>query len=383
MDEKALAQLEGKAPGPGAKDPDRKREQALDLARDLATKPVPTVPSLFTTDATVEKVEELLEANGERYAWLDAEGGALTMAGGRYNSKGSGASFDVFIKGHAADSIKVHRMGRNPITLRAPSLTLGIAVQPTHLMAATANTDLMGRGLFARMLFAWPDLQPVNRSVNRPPPRPSVTSAYAALVDRMYRATAAIDKDGRRVLTVDPDAGDVLDAFFQWTYEAQLSGGDLDAEGLDSWAAKLDGATLRLAGIFAVADDPGAVSVNLAAAGRAVELARYYADHARRTFAETDLLPEVAAARKCWQAIVQARPRADLWKEWPGVVTTRDITQTVKRSTSLGLDTDGVKAALERLESEYGLVRKLPAVTGKAGRPSERWEVHPDHRPGT
>ena len=249
-------------------------------------------------------------------------------------------------------------------------------------MAATANPDLMGRGLFARMLFAWPDLQPVNRSVNRPPPRPNVTAAYAALVDRMYRAGASIDKDFRRVLTVDPDAGDVLDAFFQWTYEAQLSGGDLSAEGLDSWAAKLDGATLRLAGIFAVADDPGAISVNLDAVTRAVELARYYADHARRTFGEVGLLPEVAAARKCWEAIVQARPRPNRWKEWPEVVTTRDVMESVRGSKSLGLDTsEGVAAALEHLQADYGLVRKLPAVTGRPGRPSERWEVHPDYRP--
>jgi hypothetical protein len=56
--------------------------------------------------------------------------------------------------------------------------------------------------------------------------------------------------------------------------------------------------------------------------------------------------------------------------------------ESVRGSKSLGLDaSEGVAAALERLQADYGLVRKLPAVTGKAGRPSERWEVHPDYRP--
>ena len=123
MDEKALQQLEGKAPGPTGPDPERVREQALDLARDLATKPVPVIPSLYTTDATVEEAERLLYANGERYAWIDAEGGVLNMAGGRYSSKGSGASFDIFIKGHAGDAVKVNRLNRDPVTLREPALT--------------------------------------------------------------------------------------------------------------------------------------------------------------------------------------------------------------------------------------------------------------------
>ena len=377
MDQKRLAEYEAKA-AKGSTTGEDNEGLALDLARDLEENPVQVVPAIFTTDGTAEAVEQLLQKHGERFAWLDAEGGYFTMVAGRYSAKGSGANLDVFVKAHSGDAVKVHRVGREPVSLDSPALTVGIAAQPSHLMAAAGNSELMGRGIFARLLYSWPDLQPVDRSQKVRPVDPARAAEYESALRDLWKVAETISPGTRRNLTVDPDADDVLRSFFRWTFDARQDGGELHAEGLDSWASKLDGQTLRLAGMFALIENPGADTVTVADATRAVNVARYFVAHARRAFGEVGLLPELAAARRCWKAIKEARQRPGQWKEWPAVVTTRDVMESVKGSRSLGLDTaEGVKAALAHL-AENGRLRPLARETGSRGKPSERWEVNPE-----
>jgi len=377
IDEKRLAEYETKAAKATPEDPDNYRELAADLARDLRTKPVFSVPALFTTDSTAERVEQLLAENAERFAWLDAEGGLFTMLAGRYSAKNGAANLDVFVKGHSGDPVKVQRVGRDPVNLNAPALTVGIAVQPSALIAAAKNPELMGRGVFARMLFSWPDLPVVDRSKPSRSVPAAVAGGYTAAIRDLWAEAEKVEAGSRRALGVDPDALDVLRDFFGWTHAERSFGGSLAAEGLDSWAGKLDGQAVRLAGILTLAENPKAESVTMAAATRAVTLARYYfVPHASRAFGEVDLLPELSAARKCWQAVTDARPTPTRWKEWPAVVSKRDVMESVKGSRSLGLNTaEGVGAALVTLANS-GYLQELPKEPGARGNPS-RWAVRP------
>lgn len=355
--------------------------EAVDLARSLAEQPVPNIPQLFTTDATPESMEVFLYRNGERGAWVDSEGGLWTMLSGRHASKPGAVSMEIFLKGFTGgEAVEVNRLGREGASLRSPALTIGMLTQPDHLRSAMANIEGgVGRGLFDRFLFSWPESSPVDRSQPATPVSSEVADAYAAAVRRLYQVAEAIPPGDRRVLAMNPDAADILQSFAAWARAAVEPGGDLDADGLKGWAEKLPGQVHRLAGMLTLIADPHADTVTADAAVGAVNLGHYFVVHARRTMMELGLDTGAKAARKCWEAIVHARSRSPrMWNEWPEVVTLQDVTETVKGNRSLGLDrTPGVEAALILLAEEYHLLRRIE--DGKAGR--KRWEVHPDHRP--
>ena len=370
IEEGKLKRLETEAAT--AKNPDAMRE-ALDLARHLADEVVPVVPELFTTDSTPEALEVLLAAHGERFAWLDTEGGIFGMAAGRYQS--GSVNIDVFLKGHNGDTLKVARVGRPGVELTRPSLTIGVTVQPDVFTSAARNLDLAGRGLFARQLIAWPDLNPVDRSTPAPPAAEGVADTYRARVLELYRASEQIPKGTTRRLTVEADALDALRAWFGQTYAGQQAGGAYSV--MPEWASKLDGATVRLAGILTLAADPDALEVNLDAATRAVMLARYFSEHALRAFGEVGLRDDVQHARTCLAAIRRGpgmSTPADRWKQWPNIITTRDVHGSVRNSDGLEAAAD-VHHALEYL-AELGHLRAMP----RAGK-SEPWAVHPDTCP--
>lgn len=365
-----LKRLEGEAAS--AKNPNAERE-ALELAHHLAAEVPPVVPRLFTTDSTPEALERLLATQHERIAWLDSEGGIFRMAAGGYSARGSAPNIEVFVKGHSGDAIKVDRVGREPLALKSPSLTIGVAVQPSVMVAAGQNVDLTGRGLLARQLIAWPDLLPVDRSQPATPAAPAAVAAYADRLHELYRAGAALGPGTVRTLTVDPDALHALREWFAWTSAEQRTGGEL--AGIADWAAKLDGATVRLAGVLTLAADPDASSVTLDAAGRAIALARYFTAHARRAFGEVGLRDDVRHARTCLEAIRRARPTGDRWRDWPDYVTTREVHRAVA-SADLAR-ADDVREALTTL-AEAGYLRRQDGRERGRGRPPERWAVNPE-----
>jgi hypothetical protein len=240
------------------------------------------------------------------------------------------------------------------------------------IIAAGANPEFAGRGLLARQLFAWPDLGIVNRSKAVPEVPGYVAEAYASRIVAIYRAAEAIGAGEKRTLSVDPDALEALTAWFAQTWTMRQPGGEL--ADVPNWADKLDGQTVRLAGLLAWAADPRAESVNLAAAIRGIMLARYFIPHALRTFGEIGLRDDLRGAAHCLTAILKARPKGDTWADWPATITTRDVQR--------GLGTKGpqtaeeVRASLAILEG-HGYLRSVPDTKEGRGRKTDRYEVNP------
>ena len=56
-----------------------------------------------------------------------AEGTAFEIAKGRYSET---ANFDVFLKGHAGDPLRVGRISRDSEAVNSPALSCALAVQP-------------------------------------------------------------------------------------------------------------------------------------------------------------------------------------------------------------------------------------------------------------
>ena len=105
MLEKALQAAQNSA----AKGRGDKRQEALDLAAQLAEFKELHLCRLLVDDTTPEKLVDMMEMQGGSITVASAEGGVFDAVIGRYDRA---ANFDAYLKGHAGDPISVDRIGR-------------------------------------------------------------------------------------------------------------------------------------------------------------------------------------------------------------------------------------------------------------------------------
>ena len=273
--EKELAELERKA----AKGCGESRELAGELAAKLATEPCPSAPALLLDDATAEAIEIQLGLQKGRLMVAGSEGGLFDIMGGRY-SAGQG-NFECFLKGHAGENLRVHRVTREPVLVERCSLTLAYAVQPEVIRGMARQPRFRGRGLIGRFLYAIPKSLLGYRKINANPVRPSVETAYEALIRRL---ASLVETD------------DLPPYLLQLTHEARIRNDDFQREieswlredgrlaELKDWGGKFAGLTARLAGILhliaTVDDAPWEHPIELGTIEAAITLGRWAVSHA-------------------------------------------------------------------------------------------------------
>jgi hypothetical protein len=202
---------------------------------------VPQPPTVFTSDATAERLEVLLEANGGKVALISDEGGMFDIWAGRYNAN---PNLEIFLKGHCRAPVRVHRMGRVTV-IDKPHLTILLSPQPSVL---TRLKDFMrGRGLLARFLYALPQSTVGNRKLI-PASMPSRISAqYEQLI------TTILEWQPSEPITLQLSSAGYLEwKEFQRTVETQMADGGRLCR-LRDWGSKLPGAVLRVAGLLHIA----------------------------------------------------------------------------------------------------------------------------------
>jgi hypothetical protein len=84
---------------------------------------------------------------------------------------------EVFLKGHAGDRLRVDRRTRQEF-IKAPALTMGLAVQPSVLEDIGKNRGFDGRGLLARFLYCLPEFLVGYRKIDSDPVPPAVGATY-------------------------------------------------------------------------------------------------------------------------------------------------------------------------------------------------------------
>jgi replicative DNA helicase len=127
--------------------------EAKDLARKLLAHEVPDPPQKFCDDVTPEKLANLLARQGGSMLQASAEGTAFEIAKGRYSET---ANFEVYLKGHAGDPLRVGRISRPGDTVEQPALSMALAVQPDVIRGLAEQTSMRGRGFLARFLYSLP-----------------------------------------------------------------------------------------------------------------------------------------------------------------------------------------------------------------------------------
>jgi hypothetical protein len=203
------------------------------------------------------------------------------------------------LKGHAGDLLKVDRRGRPPEYVERPCLTIGLTVQPEVLQGLAGRPGFRGRGLLARFLYSLPASLVGRRQAGAPPVPEPVADRYTLELQALAASLTTPAGDDPTVLCLDSHAGELLLAF-ERDLEPRLAADRGDLAHLAGWAAKLAGATCRLAALLHLAShlrDGWARPIGADTLAGAVRLAGYLVEHARAVFDLMGADPRIEDAR--------------------------------------------------------------------------------------
>jgi hypothetical protein len=336
------------------------RDEAIELAKRIATNPPVTLPALIVDDTTSAELAKLMQANDSRMASFSAEGGVFDIMAGKL---GGTPDFDIYLKAHSGDVFRQNRVTRAAISMDRPLLACCYAFQPEHARNLSESEQLRGRGLLGRFLFSIPKSLMGSRSAIGPQVDEAVEANYRRTLDSILRCSPGVIE--LHALAV---AG--YEAWFNEVEGMLAEDGELSS--LRDWGGKLVGATIRIAGILhaiqhAHATDPAKRPLDEDTFGNAVQIARYFIPHAKVAFALFG--GEREEAHSLLDVVKRAVRGAT---ESPVVVTRRDLHQRARRQFS---DRQRLSDALSELCARNYL-RAVPASSA-SGRPSEQYQVHP------
>ncbi|GAA3759643.1 hypothetical protein HDA32_004732 [Spinactinospora alkalitolerans] len=339
---------------------------ASDAAMAVEAIQVPPLPRLMADDITPEAAASLLAEQGGRLAVLSAEGGIFATLAGRYSGV---PNFEVFLKGHAGDMLRVDRKGAPAEHVEHPALTLGLAVQPEVISEIATGPGFRGKGLLGRFLYSLPASNVGYRRIDPDPVPEDVAAVYDTQLQTLVHALADWDDPIR--LQVHPDALSALQSHAE-VLETRLRPDSGDLNHIGDWAGKYIGAVARLAALIHLGAHPSngwRIPVDADTMAAAIRLGEYFTAHALATFDHMGADPDLAAARTLMAWIERKRPER---------FTARDAFRTLPRGTFR--KAADLAPALETLEG-YGWIRQEPAPppSRKGGRPpSPAYQVHPD-----
>jgi hypothetical protein len=344
--------------------------EAAELAASLTT--VPAFPQLIADDVTPEKLVSLLRDQDGRIALMSSEGGVFGIMAGRYGREG-GPNLDVYLKGHAGDTLRVDRMNREPDYVQRPALTLALTVQPDVIRSLADQPGFRGRGLLGRFLYSLPESRVGTRKYRGIPIDPRARAAYDRLILRLLDLAADVEEDYSIPIRLEDDALALWAGYADGVEALQAEGGALST--VRDWASKLSGAVARIAGVLHLCghagkdepDEPEAWSA--AISGDTVlaawSIGEYLQAHALAAFGLMGADPVLAQARRVLRWIERSgRQRLTL-------------RECHKNFPSAGRPED-LLPALEILEGR-GYLRRLPdpARYGPGRRPSPEFAVNP------
>lgn len=251
------------------------------------------VPRLAVTDATIERLAVLLQARPSGLAAIYDELAGLFLNMERYSN---GSDREFWLRAWNGQQHIVERQGRPAIELDHLLIGLTGGFQPDKL-AASFKRDC--DGMYARMLFAWPD-EPSYRELANDVDEiePEFQNALGRLVD------LAKIEDGhllKRSIDISAEAAAAFEQFRQFSHRGRRA---LDGRERE-WFAKGPGQVLRLAGTLCWLDWAMAGQVeeprqiDAAYVNSAIELWRdYFLPHARAALRQIGFNDQHVYARR-------------------------------------------------------------------------------------
>jgi hypothetical protein len=356
---------------------------------ELSESDEPVEKRYTTSDATVEKLGELLRDNpngllndrDELMGWLST----LDRAG----HEGDRA---FFLEAWNGDKpYHVDRIGRGSIHIPALCLSIFGGIQPGPLMSYVQDAlseSEKADGLLQRFqVLVWPDTRPYSRVDE--PPDPETKGA----VFRIFKALSTFDaKEFGAKLDAfeptDPEGGaepegipsvrfteEAQAIFDEWRdeFEPRIRSGAYPAA-VEAHFLKYRSLFASLALIFEVLryvssrnEGRAKGAVGATSAMRAAVWCEYLESHAMRLYHPALMAPTLAANALLERIeagdVLHGMKTRDIWRKgWQGLATAEDLRQ-----------------AVEVLE-EHGWVRRETVKPAGGGRPSEQLHIHPSLR---
>ncbi len=356
------------AKGKDAEERDQAREELNRLEENEPT--VPTTPRLTAQDTTPEHLATMLQAHNERITLLSDEGGVFATMGGRYSN--GVANLDIYLQGHAGETVQVDRASKPSVIIDSPALSLGLAVQPSVLAGLNSNPEFKGRGLLARFLFTMPPSNIGRRKLENLPVPDSVTDKYRKMFSALLEIAEGRTSDNEfhsYTLRLTEEAYSEWKRY-QMAVEGMMDhGGALEDE--REWGGKLPGAVARIAGLLHCAEtaseEPHKHNITVETMRHAIQLGELYRDYAVIVFDHMGTDSALGNARKIWSWIERNRNSYFLRSECHAAL----------RGQFRHIRT--MEPAFDCLiERGYLQEHEQRQETGKAGRPSIHYQVRPD-----
>lgn len=316
------------------------RLQLADIQKKLDTTKELFPPSLIKQDITAEKLIEAMSQNHNRMGVLNAEGGVLDIIAGLYSGKKS--NVDIFLKGHGGEHYSYDRKSGGSIYLKSPTLSVGLLVQNEHLQQVLTDNALNGRGLFARFLYTLPLPLGGNRTPEGIPIPSSVSEQYNVMVTNLLkRKPRAFEYPNAQTNLADMIKNEVQGSVHEGEEPSQTirlsqparevyrrlfnknehrlhpSNTDLTSA-LKSWAGKLVGQIMRIAGLLHMAEHADQEELPEEVAASTVEAAarleEYFYTHALKAFGQSSEGAHAEKQKYILQALAVAQGNDTLIK---------------------------------------------------------------------
>jgi replicative DNA helicase len=342
-----------------------KLSAAMAAAAEVEGIDVPAVPRIIADDVTPEAMTSLVAEQKGALAIVSAEGGIFATLAGRYDAH---ADLSPWLKAHAGDAIRVDRKGRAAEFIQRPALTMAVMIQPGILAAASQNKAFHDSGLLARFLYSWPTSLVGRRNVDPAPLADDVRAAYAGALSKLAHRMRANSE--LLVLTLSPSA-DQARLDFARMIESRLAEG-ADLAHIRSWASKIVGAAIRIAGLLHVTKSE-ASEIAQSEMANAIILAEYFIGHALRVF---DGMANGNDDRELARRILDL-----IGRKGEGQFSTFTERQLITAASRSWMpDRETAQRGLQIL-NDFGWIEQLPTEdrTGQRGRkPSPGYRVHPN-----
>ena len=385
------------------KDPDGASKELMKLAAEEAAFEPKHSLELYTDDCTPEKIAMDLAAQNGRFSIVSSEGGVFGTINGRYNAD---PNMNVWLQGYSGDTIRVDRVGRRPIVINNPALTVILMVQPGVMQSFIGNPAFAGRGLSARFAYSLPEsLVGTRKYVTEPVPK-EIEREYSTLIDRLLKAESPNDfscfieqdnsydpefpfengyspetgdlpietsdslcetDDTPPAILLSEEASALFEKFCN-EVELKLNG---EYEEIEGWAGKFCGFVARIAGNFCIAEaveENGCLIQELTVSGKvmenAIKIGRYFVEHAKAAFS---YYTDASLDNRCKKLLAKLAERNI--KEF----TARDIMRIDKQYKSR----EQLTPVLNKLCDFGYITEKTPESKSKGGRPTVKYLLNP------
>ncbi|TSI07655.1 YfjI family protein [Lysinibacillus sp. BW-2-10] len=259
-------------------------------------------PTLLIDDATPEAIVSRIHQNKGKVSILSAEGDLFE----RFKNKNvDQVKYDVFLKPYSGDPIRTDRMTRETEAIDNPIMTICITAQPSVIKELPSSVH--ERGLIARFFMSIP----VDNLGHRDSRAPEISEEVTHLYESFIRKLLHWETHDTIPLRLSEDALKLLyDTMDEVEIEFRENG--IFHNDLKSWAGKLIGQLLRIAGLLHVSyqaitaqnitDVDTTISKETLAS--ALELKEYLILHAEKAFGVMKLKQEYADAEYLLKVIL-------------------------------------------------------------------------------